>query len=114
MKILIVGSRKINDIKIEKYIREDVDLVISGGAAGVDAIAERYADAKGISKLIIRPEYEKYGRAAPLKRNELMVDLADKVLAFWDGRSRGTKYTIEYARKRGKETETIVIDGAGR
>ncbi len=114
MKILIVGSRKINDIKIEKYIREDVDLVISGGAAGVDAIAERYADAKGISKLIIRPEYEKYGRAAPLKRNELMVDLADKVLAFWDGRSRGTKYTIEYARKRGKETETIVIDSAGR
>lgn len=114
MKILIVGSRKINDIKIEKYIREDVDLVISGGAAGVDAIAERYADAKGISKLIIRPEYEKYGRAAPLKRNELMVGLADKVLAFWDGRSRGTKYTIEYARRRGKETETIVIDGAGR
>ena len=114
MKTLIVGSRKINDIKIEKYIREDVDLVISGGAAGVDAIAERYADAKGISKLIIRPEYEKYGRAAPLKRNELMVDLADKVLAFWDGRSRGTKYTIEYARRRGKETETIVIDGAGR
>lgn len=54
------------------------------------------------TKYIIRLQYHKYRRAAPLKRNKLMVDLADEVLVIWDGVSRGSQYTIEYARKKGK------------
>ncbi len=97
MKLLIVGSRNIVDFNLEGLIPNDVEFIISGGAKGIDTAAENYADSHGIEKLIIRPQYNKYGRAAPLKRNEEMVDLCDGVLAIWDGESRGTKYTLDYA-----------------
>ena len=110
MKLLIVGSRTIMNFDLVGHVPEDTELIISGGAKGMDTVAERYADAHGIEKLIIRPEYEKYGRAAPIKRNEIMVDMADAVLAVWDGESRGTKYTLGYARRMGKSIIEIVVN----
>ena len=102
MKLLIVGSRNIKDFDLSEYIPQNTDLIISGGATGIDSIAEKYADEHRISKLIIRPRYDLYGRAAPIKRNETMVDIADKVIIVWDGSSRGTKHTLEYAKKKEK------------
>lgn len=109
MKLLIVGSRGIKDIDISMYLPENVECIISGGAVGADTIAERYADKQGIHKIIIKPKYELYGRAAPIKRNKEMVDMCDQLLAFWDGRSRGTKYTISYAKKMGKIVRVIIM-----
>ena len=54
--------------------------------------------------------YERYGRGAPLKRNESIVEYADAVLAFWDGRSRGTAYVIEYCKKTGKPCTVILLE----
>ena len=109
MKLLIAGSRSITDFDISEYIPSDTSLIISGGANGVDTIAEEYADKKRISKLILRPRYDLYRRAAPLKRNDEMVQLCDKVLIFWDGISKGTKHTIDYANKIGKPIEIITL-----
>lgn len=109
MKLLIAGSRSITDIDISEYIPADTSLIISGGANGVDTLAEQYADKKRISKLILRPRYDLYRRAAPLKRNDEMVEICDKVLIFWDGVSKGTKHTIEYANKIGKPIEIITV-----
>lgn len=108
MKLLIVGSRGIKDFDLNKYIPEDTDLIISGGAKGVDSLAEKYADDRKISKLILRPNYKRYGRYAPLKRNEKMVELCDFALIIWDGVSSGTKYSLEYAQKL--EKQIILID----
>ena len=102
MKLLIVGSRSITDFDLSPYITPDVDTIISGGASGMDSVAERYADLRRLSKYIIRPRYDLYGRAAPLKRNEQMVDMADAVLIVWDGHSKGTQYTLRYANKTNK------------
>jgi predicted Rossmann fold nucleotide-binding protein DprA/Smf involved in DNA uptake len=102
MKLLIVGSRSITDFDLEGHIPPETDLIISGGANGVDTLAEQYADKHRISKLIIRPDYARYGRGAPLKRNAEMVDMCDAALVIWDGASSGTKFTIEYAKKCGK------------
>lgn len=102
MKILIVGSRSITNFDLSPYIPSDVDTVISGGSCGVDRLAEQYADLHRLSKHIVRPHYARYGRAAPLKRNEQMVDMADAVLVIWDGHSRGTQYTLNYAKKQNK------------
>jgi len=110
MKLLIAGSRNIENFDISPYIPEDVDLIISGGARGIDTLAENYADKMRISKLILRPDYKSFKRAAPLRRNEKMIEICDKVLVFWDGKSRGTKYTINYAKKIGKETEVILLE----
>ena len=101
MKLLIVGSRGIADFDLSPHVPPEVDTVISGGAGGIDTLAEQYADAHRLSKYIIRPRYDLYGRAAPIKRNEQMVELADAVLIVWDGTSRGTKSTLSYVQKRG-------------
>ncbi|MBQ7315368.1 MAG: hypothetical protein IJW83_05130 [Clostridia bacterium] len=102
MKLLIVGSRSITEFDLSPYIPADVDTVISGGADGIDSLAEQYADLHHLSKYILRPRYDLYGRAAPLKRNEQMVDMADAVLVIWDGRSKGTQYTLTYSKKMNK------------
>lgn len=107
MKLLIAGSRSITDIDISPYIPEGTDCIITGGANGIDRLAEMYADKTKISKIVMRPRYELYKRGAPLKRNEEMVDMCDKVLAFWDGISNGTKHTIDYAKKIGKPIDVI-------
>lgn len=110
MKLLIIGSRTISDFDLSRHIPDGVKLIISGGAKGIDSVAEKYADDHGVEKLIIRPRYERFGRVAPLKRNEAMVDLADVVLAVWDGQSRGTRYTLNYARKSDKKIIEIIAN----
>lgn len=102
MKLLIVGSRSITDFDLSPHIPAGVHTVISGGACGIDSLAEQYADLHHLSKYIMLPRYDLYGRAAPLKRNEEMVDMADAVLIIWDGRSKGTQYTLKYAKKKNK------------
>ena len=108
MKLLIAGSRGITDFDLEDYVCPEVDVIISGGANGVDTLAERYADSHNIQKIIIRPQYNLYGRAAPLKRNEEMVKMADEVLVIWDGKSKGAKYTADFAKKLGKKVNVII------
>ena len=104
---MIAGSRSIQNFDLSAYIPENTDLIITGGAQGVDALAEQYADKHRISKLIIRPQYDVYGKAAPILRNKKMVEIADVVLVIWDGQSVGTKSTIQYAQKLQKELIVI-------
>ena len=109
MKLLIVGSRSIADFDLSPYVSENVDTVISGGAGGIDSLAEQYADLHRLSKYILRPRYNLYGRSAPLKRNEEMVDMADAVLIIWDGRSKGTQYTLKYAKRTNKPITLVKL-----
>ncbi len=103
MKLLVVGSRSIKEYDLEKHVTKETTMIISGGAGGIDTLAEEYADKKRLSKLILRPQYSLYGRSAPLKRNEKMVELCDMALIIWDGCSKGTRYTINYANKIGRK-----------
>lgn len=109
MKLLVVGSRTIEKFDLSPYISKDVDWIITGGAKGIDTLAERYADLHRLSKTVIRPRYEKYGKAAPLKRNDEMLDLADRVLVIWDGKSKGTQSTIRYAERKKKEINIVLL-----
>ena len=109
MKLLIAGSRSITDFDLSPHVPADVDLIITGGAKGVDTIAEQYARQRGIPTLTVKPAYEKYGRAAPLRRDEEMVEMADAVLVIWDGGSRGSKHTADYARKKGKLLTVVTV-----
>ena len=106
MKIAIVGSRGINAVNISDYVTS-TDEIVSGGAKGVDACAAQYARENGITLTEFLPEYERYGRAAPIVRNKRIVDYADKVIVFWDGSSKGALSVIKYAEKIGKECTII-------
>lgn len=109
MKLLIAGSRSIDTFDLSPYITEKPELIITGGAMGIDRLAEEYADQHRLSKLILRPQYNRYGKAAPIKRNEQMVDLADRVLVIWDGMSKGSQRTIQYAKQKEKIIEIITV-----
>jgi len=80
---------------------------VHGGAQGVDAFVNETAFRLGIETLVVRPDYEKYyynKKYAPLARNKQMVEIADLVVAVYDGRQTGgTKFTVEYARFLGKK-----------
>ncbi len=103
MKVAIIGSRGINNVKLEDYLPEGITEIVSGGARGVDTCARNYALSRGIPLKEFLPDYESFGRSAPLRRNIEIIDYADIVLAFWDGKSRGTAFVIENCRKRNKK-----------
>lgn len=107
MKVAVVGSRNLTNIELERYISEDVEEIVSGGAVGVDLCAAEYAVRKGIKLTEFLPQYERYGRAAPIVRNKNIVDYSDKVIVFWNGTSKGTQSVIKYAKKIGKPLEVI-------
>lgn len=109
MKLAIIDSRGITDIDLSKYVTDDVRTIVSGGAKGVDQLAECFADKKRLSKYIIRPEYKKYGKSGAIIRNKEIVDYADKILVFWDGQSKGTKSVIDYAYKIEKPIQVIEL-----
>lgn len=103
MKVAIIGSRSLLDLNIKNHIPKKATLIITGGARGIDQLAENYADEKQIPKLVIKPEYKKYGRAAPLIRNKKIIENSNIVVIFWDGKSKGTQYAIKYAFSLGKQ-----------
>lgn len=108
MKTAIIGSRNLN-VDISKYIPEETTIIISGGAKGIDTLASEYAYINNIPIIIFKPEYSKYGKFAPLARNKLIVEEADFIVAIWDGQSRGTLFTINYAKKLGKPIKIYTI-----
>lgn len=113
MKTAIIGSRAFADYALLKEkldAIENMSSVISGGAKGADSLAERFATEKGLETLIILPDWKTYGKAAGVRRNELIVKEADLVVAFWDGKSAGTKNTIELAKKAKKKIKLYRID----
>lgn len=113
MKIAVVGSRSITAVDIASYVL-DADEIVSGRAVGVDSCAAEYAKANGIKLTEFLPQYERYGRAAPIVRNKEIVDYADKIIAFWNGSSKGTLSVIEYAKKTGKTCEIILCKSWGK
>ena len=108
MKVAVIGSRNLTVEDLGKYLPEGTTEIVSGGARGIDTCARDYASAKGFKLTEFLPEYKKYGRGAPLKRNLQIIDYADCVLAFWDGQSRGTKFVIEHCKAQGKPVRVFL------
>ncbi len=121
MRIVIAGSREFDDYELLKgtlnHILDEqtasVELV-AGHAKGADLLAEKYARENGLPIHIIKPDWKAYGRAAGPIRNRQMLDYAKEesplVVAFWDGKSKGTRNTIETARSLGIAVEIVRFD----
>ncbi len=112
MKVAVIGSRDADQSAarlILKHLPADVTEIVSGGARGIDALAEEVAKSLSLPVKIFLPDYETYGRQAPLFRNRQIIDYADCVLAFWDGRSPGTKSVIGTCMDIGKPIQVITL-----
>lgn len=110
MKVAIIGSRNVIVENLGDYLPENTTEIVSGGAKGVDSCAKEYAEKNGIKLTEFLPDYARYRRGAPLKRNIQIVEYADTVLAFWDGKSRGTKFVIDTCEKIGREVKVIIME----
>jgi len=112
MKVAIVGSRDAAPSAarlILKHLPADTTEIVSGGARGIDRLAEEVASSLSLPVKIFLPDYETFGRQAPLFRNRQIIDYADLVLAFWDGVSTGTKSVIGICLDTGKPIRVISL-----
>ena len=110
MRVLVCGSRTWKDTAPVWARLRDLnpdDMILEGGADGADLIAAVAASKLGLDRRTFRPDYGLYGAKAPHIRNDTMLDLADRVIAFWDGKSRGTRSVIRKAKTRGIPVEVI-------
>lgn len=118
MRVAIVGSREypnredvdkavLYDLTEYPYTLEDIT-VVSGGARGVDTWAEEEARRLGFKVLIFPADWDRHGKAAGMIRNREIVNNCDRVIAFWDGASRGTRATINMALDAGKSVDVRV------
>ena len=109
MKVGVIGSRGLTVSDLGKYLPKDTTEIVSGGAKGIDTCARDYALTHDIKLTEFLPEYNKYGRGAPLKRNLQIIEYADVVIAFWDGKSKGTKYVIDNCKKQGVQVDVHIF-----
>lgn len=126
IKLAIVGSRdaltivkdkhnkKIVPIFVRDFLpdlltehKERIATVISGGARGVDKIAQDISNSLNIPIKVIRPDNPN-SKQSYILRNFKIVDEADEIYALWDGESRGTKSVIDYASRKSKKINIIL------
>ncbi len=107
-RIAIVGSRGFRALAaVRSYVAAlpAETIIVTGGAKGVDKAAEEAARAHGLEVIVHLPEWHIYGPKAGPIRNARIVRDADKLVAFWDGESHGTRNSIELARTKGIPVE---------
>lgn len=110
ISLAIIGSRAFANARL---VAETLDPlipalkeVVSGGASGADKLGEQWANKRGIPTTIYYPDHKKY-RHAYHHRNRLIAERCDELIAFWDGRSSGTRYTMNYAKRIGKPVRVV-------
>lgn len=115
-KVIIAGSRGFSNYKLlketcDKYLREKKKthnvIVVSGHARGADTLGEKYASDEDLDLEIYPADWKKYGKSAGFMRNEQMANIADAVIAFWNGESHGTKHMIDIAEEKGLNVKVV-------
>ncbi len=115
-KLGVIGSRNFDDFKLlSKYLDkihsvEPITWVVSGGANGADKLGELWANDNYIPTMIFKPDWKKYKKSAGFIRNKEIISNSDKVIAFWDGKSKGTKHSIDLCEKLDKKCKIVYTD----
>ena len=113
MKVGIVGSREFKNYElfsdVMKQYLSDISWVVSGGAPGADSLAEKWAKENKKMLTIYPADWFNFGKRAGYVRNTDIVKNSDMIIAFWDGKSKGTKHTIGLTQKMGKECKIINV-----
>ncbi|GAC1327525.1 MAG: hypothetical protein NVSMB17_01650 [Candidatus Dormibacteria bacterium] len=117
VKVAIVGSRHFPEMeRVTEFVRSlpAGAIVVTGGASGVDATAGQAARERALGLIKLPPRFEETtDPAASGRRNQELVDSADVLVAFWDGRSNGTRRTVDRALESGKEVHVLLPGSPG-
>ena len=115
-RVIIAGGREFQDYGLVKdrvgyylknRLKTDTVVIVSGHATGADALGEQYAKEHGLKCELHPADWSTYGKADGPIRNALMADVANALIAFWDGESRGTKNMIDTARAKGLKVAVV-------
>ena len=115
MKVIIAGGRDFFNYKFleqwcDYYLNNTlVTEIVNGGARGVDALARRYAKERGYKIKLFPADWDKHGKRAGPLRNRDMANHSDLLIAFWDGKSRGTQSMIIEGGKKRLKSRTVKI-----
>ena len=123
LRVIIAGSRDFSDYELlkksaieiitKKTMLPDLTRIISGGARGADTLGERFANEMGLEISRFIPDWDGLGKRAGYVRNAEMAKFAVEdnndgmLIAFWDGKSKGTKHMIDLANKYGLEVHVV-------
>ncbi|MFT5253697.1 MAG: hypothetical protein ACI87N_002740 [Flavobacteriales bacterium] len=114
MKLIIAGSRNFTDYKklceeCNHILQDQTNIEIVSGAhyKGADNLGEKYAAEKGFPLTKFPADWNRYGKSAGPKRNQQMANYADVLIAFWDGKSKGSLNMINEAKKTNLSIKVI-------
>jgi len=105
MKLAIIGSRTFTDFELAERVfvsffpQGRVSLIVSGGAKGADLIGRELSKKHSIELLEFLPDWQGLGKVAGFVRNRKIVEASDMILAFHDGKSRGTQNSLDIAKE---------------
>ncbi len=112
MIVAVIGSRSFSDYKLLEETLESISgisQIVSGGSKGADSLAEEYAEQRQISMVIIKPDWKQYGKGAGIVRNRKIIETVEMVVAFWDGKSKGTASSLKMAKSKWIPILTVKI-----
>ena len=113
MKTIIAGSRGFDNYESMTKELGNVDFeiteVVSGTARGADRLGERWAESNDMPISRMPANWDQHGKAAGYIRNEEMAKCSDALVAFWDGRSKGTKHMIDLAKKHDLKVKVVLV-----
>ena len=113
MRIIVAGGRDFSDYEFmvgvldRLFSRLSEVVIISGMARGADNLGHRYAREHGIEVIEMPANWKAHGRAAGMIRNSAMLEVAEGLVAFWDGKSPGTRDMISKAKAKGIHVRVI-------
>lgn len=112
-KVIVAGGRDFADYDLLKskldnlLVNRNPVEIVSGTARGADKLGEFYAKRSQLAVALFPADWDLYGKSAGYRRNEEMAEYADALVAFWDGKSRGTKHMIDLANKSGIQVRVV-------
>lgn len=117
IRVIVAGSRHFQnqallEEKLDKILERCVEQpieIISGGAEGADQAGEAYAQKRGLKVVQFPANWKQFGKQAGFRRNEQMAKYATHLVAFWDGKSSGTRHMIETAKAKGLPVRVILL-----
>lgn len=112
MKVIIAGGRDFNNYDLLSQTMDELNIivfeVVCGDARGADTLGATWASANGIAIKHYPADWDAHGRSAGIIRNRQMAEYADFLVAFWDGKSHGTKNMIDTMQQIGKHGRVIL------
>ncbi len=115
-RVIIAGRRSFSNYELlrkhclfllQEKMRTHRVIIVSGHAHGADTLGERFAKEQGLTVELHPAKWKALGKAAGIIRNAEMARASDALIAFWDGKSRGTAHMINFARRRGLEVSVV-------